>query len=79
MRTPSPVFFRLSRVWGALVVLLALALLTAAAAPTLAEDHAPIIDVPNGDAEMNAAIAKARASLPVFWASYEAPKLGEAN
>ncbi|WP_246161148.1 DUF2314 domain-containing protein [Bradyrhizobium sacchari] len=31
------------------------------------------------DAEMNAAIARARATLPVFWASYEAPKRMETD
>ena len=36
-----------------------------------------VIDVPNGDSEMAAAVAKARASLPLFWASYEAPKPSE--
>jgi len=33
-----------------------------------------VISVADTDAEMNAAIARARATLPVFWASYEAPK-----
>jgi uncharacterized protein YegJ (DUF2314 family) len=33
----------------------------------------PVIDVPSVDPEMAAAIAKARATLPVFWASYAAP------
>jgi uncharacterized protein YegJ (DUF2314 family) len=37
----------------------------------------PVIDVSSVDAEMAAAIAKARASLPVFWASYAAPKPSE--
>lgn len=32
------------------------------------------ISVADTDAEMNAAIARARATLPVFWASYEAPR-----
>ncbi len=36
-----------------------------------------IISVADTDAEMNAAIARARATLPVFWASYEAPKRTE--
>jgi len=39
-----------------------------------AEDHSPVIDVPSADPEMAAAIARARATLPTFWASYEAPK-----
>jgi uncharacterized protein YegJ (DUF2314 family) len=42
-----------------------------------AEDHSPVIDVPSSDAEMAGAIAKARATLPTFWASYEAPKPSE--
>ena len=37
----------------------------------------PIIDVPSADAEMNAAIAKARATLPTFWSSFEKPGNGE--
>src|SRR5439155_7959037 len=44
-----------------------------------AEDRSPIVDVPNSDPEMAAAIAKARATLPAFWASYEAPKTSEAG
>jgi uncharacterized protein YegJ (DUF2314 family) len=43
------------------------------------QDRSPVYDVANGDPEMAAAIAKARASLPVFWASYEAPKGSEAG
>jgi len=39
----------------------------------MAEDP-PIISVPSSDAEMNAAIAHARDTLPTFWASYDAPK-----
>lgn len=38
-----------------------------------------VISVADTDAEMNAAIARARATLPVFWASYEAPKRMEAE
>jgi uncharacterized protein YegJ (DUF2314 family) len=41
------------------------------------QDRSPIIDIANGDPEMAAAIAKARATLPAFWASYEAPKVSE--
>ena len=44
-----------------------------------AEDRSPIIDFANGDLEMAAAIAKARATLPAFWISYEAPKAEEAG
>jgi uncharacterized protein YegJ (DUF2314 family) len=42
-----------------------------------AEDRSPVIDVSSANAEMNAAIAKARATLPTFWASYDAPKPSE--
>src|SRR5262245_46317974 len=41
------------------------------------QDRSPVYDVANGDPEMAAAIAKARSTLPVFWASYEAPKASE--
>ncbi len=41
------------------------------------QDRSPIIDIANGDPEMAAAIAKARATLPAFWATYEAPKGSE--
>ena len=36
-----------------------------------------VVSVSDTDAEMNAAIARARATLPVFWASYDAPKRTE--
>lgn len=36
-----------------------------------------VISVVDTDTEMNAAIARARATLPVFWASYDAPKRTE--
>ena len=42
-----------------------------------AEDHSPIVDVPTSDPVMAAAIARARATLPEFWASYENPKPSE--
>jgi uncharacterized protein YegJ (DUF2314 family) len=44
---------------------------------TRAEDRSPVIDVSSANAEMNAAIAKARATLPTFWASHDAPKPSE--
>ena len=37
----------------------------------------PVIDLSSGNAEMNAAIAKGRATLPAFWASYDTPKPSE--
>jgi hypothetical protein len=55
----------------------AFAALIAASAGASAEDHSPVINVPSRDAEMAAAIAKARASLSAFWASYDAPKPSE--
>ena len=39
-----------------------------------AQDHSPVVDVSNANIEMNAAIAQARRTLPIFWASYESPK-----
>jgi uncharacterized protein YegJ (DUF2314 family) len=42
-----------------------------------AQDRSPIVDVRTTDPEMNAAIARARGTLPTFWASYEAPKPSE--
>ena len=36
-----------------------------------------MIDLSSGNAEMNAAIAQGRATLPTFWASYDAPKPSE--
>jgi uncharacterized protein YegJ (DUF2314 family) len=46
-------------------------------APVAADDRSPVIDVRTADAEMNAAIAHARDTLPIFWASYDAPKPSE--
>jgi uncharacterized protein YegJ (DUF2314 family) len=40
----------------------------------LTEDDPPIVDVRAADAEMNTAIARARETLPTFWASCDAPK-----
>jgi uncharacterized protein YegJ (DUF2314 family) len=44
-----------------------------------AEDRSPIVDVRTTDPEMNTAIARARGTLPTFWASYESPKPSEAG
>jgi uncharacterized protein YegJ (DUF2314 family) len=44
-----------------------------------AEDRSPVYDVASSNPEMAAAIAKARATLPAFWASYEAAKASEAG
>jgi uncharacterized protein YegJ (DUF2314 family) len=40
----------------------------------LTGDDPPIVGVRTADAEMNAAIARARDTLPTFWASCDAPK-----
>jgi uncharacterized protein YegJ (DUF2314 family) len=42
----------------------------------MAEDP-PTVKVTADDADMNAAIAHARDTLPAFWASYDAPKPSE--
>src|SRR6266852_3691026 len=42
-----------------------------------AEGDPPVIDVHSADAEMNAAIARARGTLATFWASHEAPYSSE--
>ena len=42
----------------------------------MAEDP-PIVKVTSSDADMNAAIARARDTLPTFWASYNARKPSE--
>ncbi|RXT53680.1 YegJ family protein [Bradyrhizobium betae] len=44
-----------------------------------ADDHSPVVDVRTTDPEMNTAIARARGTLPTFWASYEAPKPSESG
>jgi uncharacterized protein YegJ (DUF2314 family) len=42
----------------------------------MAEDP-PIVKVTSADVDMNAAIARARDTLPTFWASYDTPKPSE--
>ena len=59
------------------ILLAAIVAVFGPAATAVAEDRSPIVDLSPADAEMNAAIAKARATLPTFWASYEAPKPSE--
>jgi len=62
----------------ALMMAIALGLMIVPAGVTLhAEDRSPVIGVPSNDAEMNAAIEKARVSLATFWASYASPKSDE--
>ena len=58
-------------------IVAALAGFSAPTADARAEDRSPVIDINTGNAEMNAAIAQARATLPKFWTSYEAPKSSE--
>src|SRR5687768_17194917 len=45
--------------------------------PTFAQDD--VIDFARDDAEMNAAIAKARESLPAFWSRFADPAANEAD
>ena len=42
----------------------------------MAEDP-PIVTLSSADADMNAAIARARDTLPTFWASHDSPKSSE--
>jgi uncharacterized protein YegJ (DUF2314 family) len=60
----------------AILLLTAFLALPAALPLTTAQADDPVIDVPNDDAEMNAAIAKARESLPDFWEAWAAPPQG---
>src|SRR6185436_18153471 len=55
----------------------ALAVLGSPTGVVRAQDRSPVIDLSSGNPEMNAAIAKGRATLPTFWASYDAPKSSE--
>ncbi len=66
----------LKRALTAFLVVLALAA-GATQHPAAAVEN--LVEVPGGDPEMAAAIAKARASLPTFWKAWEAPKPGEAG
>ena len=62
-----------------LVVAVAAAVLALFGSPAAvrAQDRSPVIDFSTANPEMNAAIAKGRATLPTFWASYDAPKSSE--
>jgi uncharacterized protein YegJ (DUF2314 family) len=60
-----------------LAVVTAVAVLDLAMTGIRSEEHSLVINVPTGSAEMSAANAKARATLPAFWASYEASKPSE--
>jgi len=63
----------------AVALMLPLAVFSPLGAGACAEDRSPVIGVPSTDADMNAAIATARASLGTFWASHDDPKPGERN
>jgi uncharacterized protein YegJ (DUF2314 family) len=43
----------------------------------VAQDRSPVIDFSTADPDMKVAIEKGRATLPTFWASYDAPKSSE--
>ena len=60
-----------------ITVMAVVAALGAATVSVRAEDGSPVVDVSSGNAEMNAAIAQARATLPKFWASFAAPQPSE--
>jgi len=68
-----PFFSTCSKCLVAAAFAAALALLGSPTTSVRAEDRSPVIDVRTGDPEMNAAIAQGRATLPKFWASYQAP------
>jgi uncharacterized protein YegJ (DUF2314 family) len=56
-----------------ILTLVVAAVLTSAHVQPASAQGGPIVNVPDADAEMNAAIAKARATLPTFWRSFEKP------
>jgi uncharacterized protein YegJ (DUF2314 family) len=58
------------------VILLLAALITLPVGSPLVHAEDRTIDVSSDDARMNAAIAKARASLPDFWKAWESPPNG---
>lgn len=58
-------------------VLLILTTWAATPLPAAFAQKGGVIDVPSSDQEMNAAIAKARSTLDVFWKSLEKPGPGE--
>ena len=66
----------------AAVLLIAAALVIAPAfrrVPPTSNSTDPIISVKSDDAEMNAAIAKARSLLPQFWQIFDKPEHGETD
>jgi uncharacterized protein YegJ (DUF2314 family) len=67
--------FQLRLNLAALIAVAAIALFGLPASVANAGD--PVITLRDDDAEMNAAIAQARDTLPTFWASFDAPKWSE--
>lgn len=67
---------QISKALCAACLMIALLTVGATVSPLQAQ-RSTVIDVPNEDAEMAAAIAKARTMLPEFWKSFSAPKPGE--
>jgi uncharacterized protein YegJ (DUF2314 family) len=77
MATTNSTLSTLSKCLVAAAVAAVLAVLGSPTGTVMAQDRSPVIDLSSGNAEMNAAIAKGRATLPTFWASYDAPKPSE--
>jgi len=77
MATTNSTLSTLSKCLVAAAVAAVLAVLGSPTGTVMAQDRSPVIDLSSGNAEMNAAIAKGRATLPTFWASYDAPKSSE--
>ena len=77
MATMNSILSTCSKCLVAAAVAAALAVLGSPTDTVMAQDRSPVIDLSSGNAEMNAAIARGRATLPTFWASYEAPKASE--
>jgi len=77
MATTTSTLSTLSKCLVAAAVAAVLAVLGSPTGTVMAQDRSPVIDLSSGNAEMNAAIARGRATLPTFWASYEAPKPSE--
>ena len=73
----TPALSTCSKCVMAAVVAAALAVIGSPTGAVSAQDRSSMIDLSSGNAEMNAAIAKGRATLPTFWASYYAPKPSE--
>jgi uncharacterized protein YegJ (DUF2314 family) len=77
MATTNPILSTLSRCLVAAAIAAVLAVLGSPTGTVMAQDRSPVIDLSSANAEMNAAIAKGRLTLPTFWASWEAPKPSE--